>query len=115
MLMSVSGARESGDTTPSASRMKPASAKKKPVGILRSSMSGKPDIQNQYQQAHHNRHRAGPQIPAYSVLVPDLREPVYQALEVLLLPRLRHEAHQDRHHEARRPRPDRDPEVLRHR
>src|SRR5438270_13121059 len=88
-LPTVSGARRSGDRTDCTVRSAPSAAKKNPEGIRRSSISGKPDIQNQQHDTHHNRHSRGTQIPGLIAIVGQFSETVDEALEFSLWPRLR--------------------------
>src|SRR2546427_482577 len=98
-LASVRAARASGARNAIASRMTPISAKNAPVGIRRSSMSGKPEVQNQSQRRYRNGHRHGPFKPARVFVVLEPGQSVHQAFEFRISPGPRHQAHQNRHHE----------------
>src|SRR5690349_16105483 len=94
--------------------MRPASMKKPPVGSRRSSMSGEPEVQDQKQNSDRYGDRARPQIPAYSLIVFDLGEAVYQPLQLALGPWPGRHADEDRYQEAGGPGKNGDPEVLGH-
>src|SRR5436309_15981415 len=80
---------------PSTARIRPSVVNKKPEGMRRSSMSGKPDIQDEEHHGYHDGQRSRPQIPGYIKVARNLGESVYQTFQLLRRARTRDEAHQD--------------------
>src|SRR5664279_4827589 len=113
-LESVNAARSDGAKTPMANRIRPTMAKKKPVGTLRSSILGEPEIKEQSQGAESDGQRYRTLVPAYSLVVFQFGETVHQAGQLRLRLRLGQQADHDGHHRTSRKGHNGDPEILRH-
>eukprot|EP00825_Cyclidium_porcatum_P018144 TRINITY_DN20761_c0_g1_i1.p2 TRINITY_DN20761_c0_g1~~TRINITY_DN20761_c0_g1_i1.p2 ORF type:complete len:180 (+),score=7.84 TRINITY_DN20761_c0_g1_i1:149-688(+) len=114
-LTSPRGARDSGENSPTLVTISPIMTKKIPEGVRKSSMALPEDnVQNHEQDPHHHSQRRRAPVPRQAIFLRDFGHPVYQPSQFLGRPRFRHQAHQDGHYEARGPRENGDPEVLRH-
>src|SRR5512146_949390 len=98
--------------------MAPNSEKSSPMGRRRSSLMAASEERKVEQGHGHEDHRAEvtrPFVPRQVTLGVTLGQTVHETTQLFVaLEPLRHEADENRHREARRPRPDGGPEVLCH-